>query len=152
MKYPYGNFCLLKGDFMTFAKTPYLWDEWCCQAGSFPCMLYCSSPSDTLFSTVTFLSVYAWSKLFYRQPKQILNILSYKLFRVNTNTAWTNAWSRKIHLSISPFLTYPIHYLLPTFPSVICSSVHHLLHRKEPRAKTSPGIAGPLQICANYFI
>lgn len=43
-----------------------------------------------------------------RQPEQILNILSYKLFTVNTNTTtYESTWSTKVHLILPPFLMYP---------------------------------------------
>ena len=88
-----------------------------------------------------------------RQPQQILNISSCKLFTANTNAAmYENAWSLKIHLTLSLFLRYSVHCLLLRFPSVISGLLHSMLQRNESRAKTSPGVAGLLRICANNLI
>ena len=95
---------------MTLKDTPYLWEEWCFQAGYLPrrhTALKKSCSHSVLHSHFSFC-ICVEQAVLQRQPEQILNILSCKLFTINTNTTTDeNTWSMKVHLTLSPFLMYP---------------------------------------------
>lgn len=116
---------------MTFEETPYIWEERWYQTGYLPLRHAVLQHSCSCSPQPLFFLVQMEQAVPQRQPQQILNISSYKLFTANTNTAmYENAWSFKIHLILSPLLMYSIHSLLPHFPSVIWNLVHNLLQKK----------------------
>lgn len=123
---------------MTLENTTYLWEEWCFQTGYLPhrhTALKQSRSHSVLHSHFSFCVCVEQSVL-QRQPEQILNILSYKLFTVNTNTTTCeNTWSMKVHLTLSLLCTQ-----LPPTKLSICHtqfstrSVGKKKKKKEPKS------------------
>lgn len=87
IKYSYWEFWLLKGDFMTFEETPYIWEERWYQTGYLSLRHYILQHYCSCSPQPPFFCVQMEQAVPQRQPQQILNISSYKLFTANTNTA-----------------------------------------------------------------